>query len=77
MAKGDETPFDLYVKFFGVVKSGTMVTDRDYVQSVAGSGVKFSTEERLAASLAIDDVKTSQQLRTQSEFKKEIARLMA
>jgi hypothetical protein len=67
--------FDRYVQTFGKVKSGTKLENKDYVHPGINGNSPFSTRERLAVSMAAEDVKEGRAMKSQSEFNKELTRL--
>ena len=64
-----ESTFDIYVRFYGVVQSGTKLTKNDYFgPNELGETDEFDEPKRLAVSLAVQDVKRNIMMRSKSEF---------
>lgn len=68
---------EIYVQTYGKVKSGTKITDKDFsFSNVPNGSVPFNDKQRLAVTIAIDDQKNGEELRSRSELEQEIKRLM-
>lgn len=67
-----------YIEMFGRVRSGHQVAPSDFgTYRVDGDWREYSTERRIAVSLASQDAKAGVAMRTKSEISQEIARLLA
>lgn len=71
-----ETPYDIYVRFYGMVQSGTKLTKDDYLGiDESGDLVEFNESKRIAASLAVQDVSSKRHMRSKGDFSQELADL--
>ena len=71
-----EPTYDIYTKAFGKVRSGTKLTDKDYAYHSINGSTTFTDEEKLAVTIACDDVQNRQPLKTKNELETEIRRLL-
>lgn len=74
MASPDEL-FGIYTVTFGKVKSGTKLTNGDYVHRNIRGTTPYDEEEKLAVTIACDDVKNDSPMKSKSEFLAESKRL--
>ena len=72
-----EQNYEIYVKAYGKVQSGTKLTNADYgIPSLEGLKA-YDESGKMAVSLATQDVKTGKPMRSKSEFEEELKRLLS
>lgn len=74
-----EDPYAVYVKMYGKVRGGHIPEDKDYRGRFTGGKApykEYDLPRRLAASLAVSDVKSGEDMRTKSDFEEELKRLL-
>lgn len=73
--KFHDTPYDVYVKNFGKVRSGTKLTNSDYMQPGISGSIPYDEDRKIAVTLACDDIINKNPMKTKSDFEKELQRL--
>jgi len=71
-------PYQVYVMTYGKVKSGKLLDKSDYLypsESVGGLA-EYDEKGNIAVSLAAQDVSNNIDLRSKSDFNKELERLL-
>ncbi len=68
--------YGIYTRTYGLVKSGTKLTNNHYYHHSFDGGTPFNERERMAVTIAGDDAVNSRNLRTKSQLLGEIARLL-
>ena len=66
----------LYVEKYGKVKSGNKLDRNDYGKSSIKGFVEYSNEEKLAVTLAAQDVKDEISLRSKEDLEAQIKKLL-
>ena len=67
--------YEIYVEKHGKIQSGHTLTDTDFFDT--DSDIGFDEAGKIAVSLAAQDVLNEKDLRSRSEFKKELERLLS
>lgn len=73
----DEDLYQIYLKAYGKVRSGTKLVNNDYFHHSLNGATPFTTDENLAVTMAADDVKNKEPMRARTEFLSELKRLLA
>jgi hypothetical protein len=76
MLTEDATDYDIYVEFFGRVRSGVKLTTEDYCFPSFDGSTPFAATQRVAATLAVDDQKSGSKMRPKKDVDAEIKRLL-
>lgn len=69
-------PYDIYVTTYGKVRSGTKLTNSDYYYPSYNGAVPFDERERLAVSLAAQDVVDRVPMMSKKDFMTKIASML-
>jgi hypothetical protein len=69
-------PYDIYVTTYGKVRSGTKLTNSDYLYHSFNGAVAFDERERLAVSLASQDVNDRVPMMSKKDFLAKIDSLL-
>ena len=71
----EQTPYEVYIHFYGKIKSGTPLEPNSYGINTAQGYKRFDEDQTIAATLAIEDVKSGSGIRTRTEFNTQLSRL--
>lgn len=72
-----ESEFEIYTRILGRVRSGAVLANTDYGTKGLNGFTPYGEREKLAVTMAAQDVKLNKPLRSRSEFEDELDRLQS